>query len=249
MFGVINMGGSSGRRKWSRFRCGHLAGLFAILVFALPANLTPTRFSALGQGQDKSLANKANAELVRGSRDALIETGFSARYFDEHFRVHQIFDQPSDMRVVWRLSVNSYEALVHDAIGYYTDQNQKKVYVHSVGSTLGRTRDMTRTISRRLAQKSMRACIGRSAGEAVVLMRLFLSEPASLYMTAHAVTKASRKREVGEREIGDREKSDNKNPQVDQPENEETRKRPRLLVGYINLETGRCTKGEAVATP
>jgi hypothetical protein len=133
--------------------------IIAALVVSIGSMPIETRSSVVLTGQSESTTSRAEGELVQSSRKAIIETGFSARYFDEHFRVHQIFDQPSDMRVVWRLSVNSYEALVNDAIGYYTDQNQKKVYVHSIGSTLGRTRDMTRTISRRLAQKSMRACI------------------------------------------------------------------------------------------
>ena len=61
---------------------------------------------------------QSGAELEQSSRKAIIETGFSASYFDQHFRVVETFDKPGDLRVVWRFSVNEYAVRVTDALGY-----------------------------------------------------------------------------------------------------------------------------------
>ena len=178
----------------------------------------------------------------------MIETGFSARYFDEHFRVVEMFDKPGDMRVVWRFSMNEYAVRVTDALGYYTE-NQKRIYVHSVRNTLGETRDISRTIPMRRAQALMRTCLGRHAGEATVLMRFSPAEKAALYLTAHSILGSNRNRAERSREAGSGQRVDKQNPQVDELEREGIGPRRPMRLGYINLETGKCSRGQAVATP
>jgi hypothetical protein len=183
-------------------------------------------------------------ELEQGSRQAIIETGFSEAYFDKHFRISATFDRPGDTRVVWRFSLNRYEVVVTDAIGFYI-QSQKRVYVHSVKNTLGATRDISRTISKARAEALMKACLGRYADEAAVLLRLSPAEKTSLYLTAHSIIRTgprARSREKSGR-------TEDKHPEIDQPESEVTKPRGPIRIGYINLETGKCTTGLARATP
>ena len=93
-----------------------------------------------------------SGELEQSSRQAIIETGFSEAYFDKHFRISATFDRPGDTRVVWRFSIDRYEVVVTDAVGFYI-QSQKRVYVHSVKNTLGATHDISRTISKARAPR------------------------------------------------------------------------------------------------
>jgi|SRR6267142_2371597 len=191
---------------------------------------------------------QSGAELEQSSRKAIIETGFSERYFDQHFRLVETFDKPGDMRVVWRLSINGYAARVTDALGFYTE-NQKRIYVHSVKTTLGETRDISRTIPRRRAQVLMSTCLGKHTGEATVLMRFSPAEKAALYLTARSIIGSNRNRAERSRETGSDQRINQQNPQVDELEREGIGPRHPMRLGYINLETGKCARGRAVATP
>ena len=179
-----------------------------------------------------------SGELEQTSRKAIIETGFSEAYFDEHFSIVATCDKPGDTRVVWELSVNGYETTISDAVGYYTD-HQRRIYVHSVEHTLGSTRDITRTIARRKARALMGSCLGRFAGEAVALMRLSPGGKLSLYLTAHAINRRGARQPDAERVVN--------RSGTDVLERERTN-RP-ISLGYINLETGKCSKGHAIVTP
>jgi hypothetical protein len=186
-----------------------------------------------------------SGELEQSSRKAFIETGFSETYFDKHFRVVNTFDRPGDTRVVWRFSLNGYETTVSDPVGYYTD-HQRRIYVHSIKNTLGPTRDINRTISRRRARALMRSCLGGYAGEAVALMRMVPGETVSLYLTAHSVNRPGGRRE---RDTNAGKIMNRGNPEVDPPERERPTKHRPILLGYVNLESGRCSKGQANAAP
>ena len=179
-------------------------------------------------------------ELEQSSRRAIIETGFSEGYFDEHFSLVSTFDKPGDMRVVWRFSLHGYQTIVSDAIGYYSE-HQRKIYVHSIKNTLGSARDIFRTISRRRARALMKSCLGRYAREGIALMRFSPSEKVSLYLTANsAYTRRQRGETTGSR---------NRSQGGDSIKNEGNERRPPIRLGYINLETGRCSTGLARATP
>lgn len=76
--------------------------------------------------------------LVDGSKRAILETGISESYFNAHFKLLNVIDKPSDRRVVWQFSVNQYQTVLNDAIGYYTD-GAKRVNTHSIAKSLGQT--------------------------------------------------------------------------------------------------------------
>lgn len=187
--------------------------------------------------------HQPSSELEQSSRRAIIETGFSEGYFDKHFRIIAAFDKPGDTRVVWRFSVNGYETTLSDAVGFYTD-HQRRVFVHSIKNTLGPTRDITRTISRRSARALMSSCLGRFTGEAVALMRLSPGETMSLFLTAHSINRRGPWRE---RDTDVEKGVNGRSPENELPERERTT-RP-MSLGYINLETGKCSRGRAIATP
>jgi hypothetical protein len=225
------------------------------LQFPLGQDLTFGRYRvndlavAPGSPNLVAVASGANyqrgTELVESSRKAIIETGFSERYFYDHFRLVNTFDKPGDIRVVWKFSVNEYDASVIDSIGYYTE-NQKRKYIHSIKNTLGSTRDISKTIPRPRAEALMNSCLGNYAGEAVVLMRLSPGERASLYLAAHTVS------ETENNVIRKRESDEQTNQQgvnTDEPEREPTHRLPPIYLGYIDLETGKCSKGRGIAKP
>ena len=91
----------------------------------------------------------------------------------------------------------------------------------------------------------MKTCLGRYADEAAVLLRLSPAEKTSLYLTAHSIIRSG-KAGSREKESG---RTDNKHPEIDQPESEVTKPRGPMRIGYIDLETGKCTAGLARATP
>ena len=97
--------------------------------------------------------------LVDGSKQAILETGISESYFNAHFKLLNVIDKPSDRRVVWQFSVNQYQAVLNDAVGYYTD-GAKRVNTHSIAKSLGQTTQIQHTISRARALHLMKSCIG-----------------------------------------------------------------------------------------
>ena len=204
-------------------------------------------YAAYTQRQGNSLTSSSDQQLVRSSRSAILETGMSERYFDKHFQLIQSFNTPADMRVVWKYSLNGYETIVNDAVGFYTSANKRRVYLHSIKSILGATRDITRTISRPRAARLMKACIGVYAGEAIAFIKLSSNRAASFYLTAHPLGKISKRRDKGTRALKNGKNTANNTQEMDERESEKTEKRPPARIGYINLETGRCLKGQAIA--
>lgn len=227
--------------------------LTLLTTITTPAAQTRMRWKTSHNGMNQPRSVDANSEverekeLVKGSRESIIEMGVSESYFKSHFRLVKVFDRPGDERVVWKLSVGAYEATVNDAIGFYTDTNGKRVYSHSIKSILGKIRDINKTISKARSAALMRACVGRYTAASVVLMRLTPSETSSLFLTAHSQSRSLLRDERRERPSAASEKSNNQ--QIDQPESEGTDKHPQARIGYVNLETGRCTKGLAIVTP
>ena len=186
--------------------------------------------------------------LAESSRKAIIETGMSDKYFREHFTLLQSINKPGDTRVVWKYSLNGYGVVINDAVGYYTTDHTR-VYLHSIKNILGSTRDIVKTIPRARAARLMKACVGSYAGENIVFMRLGQKENASFYMIANASTRMQRVKRSQDKDR-DTEKTPSRPQQVDtQREEEEDGGSPPLNTGYINLETGKCTKGKAGVAP
>ena len=180
--------------------------------------------------------------LVDGSRQAILETGISESYFTTHFKLLNVVDKPSDRRVVWQFSVNQYQAVLNDAIGYYTD-GAKRVNTHSIAKSLGQTTEIKRTISRATALRLMKSCIGNFENPGVEYGPV--NGRAELLLVAHTRSRVESKREREERE---KQKAVVSGTDVVESEEEDGKIKP-LVLGAINLQTGKCTKGAGTIAP
>ena len=183
--------------------------------------------------------------LVDGSKGVILLTGISEPYFNKHFKLLKVIDKPSDRRVVWQFSVNGYQAVLNDAIGYSTDLFARRVYTHSIA--LGETTEIQRTISRARALRLMRSCIGDFENPAVEYGPV--NGRAELLLVANArnrvESKSAREREREERA---KQKATAAGTDVIESEEDEGGIKP-LLLGAINLQTGKCTKGAGTIAP
>jgi hypothetical protein len=205
----------------------------------------------------------AEKVIVQGSRQAILKSGITEPYFDNHFRVERVFNNPGDRRVVWRFSVNGYEATVSDTLGFYTEGG-KRVDTHSVASTLPSTSDITRTITRRQAERIMRRCIGKFTNPHIEYRAHGADGRAALLFTAQNIMapptgrgRAARERrereEREEREVraGAQGQAGGGGHQLDviEAEGNEWKRRPVILLGAVDLVTGKCMMGRAQSTP
>ena len=189
--------------------------------------------------------NEAERALAAGSRNAIVRGGMSSAYFDRHFTLVQVVNRSGDRRVVWSFSVNEYTTTVTDVLGYYT-ANGKRIDTHSVTTTLRATSDIIRTISRRKANQLMQQCIGFHRNPSVEY-RAADAGAARLLPTAESVPKTARankeRREDEEREARERQ-SKPKRSEADVIKDESEDYGPPTIVGSVDLQTGKCTKGE-----
>jgi len=183
--------------------------------------------------------------LVDGSKGVILLTGISEPYFNKHFKLLKVIDKPSDRRVVWQFSVNGYQTVLNDAIGYSTDLFARRVYTHSIA--LGETTEIQRTISRARALRLMRSCIGDFENPAVEYGPV--NGRAELLLVANArnrvESKSARERQREERA---KQKATAAGTDVIESEEDEGGIKP-LLLGAINLQTGKCTKGAGTIAP
>jgi hypothetical protein len=232
--------------------------IFVLLLLALicagifsDANRAANRAGqpSTGQKMKTSLPKLTDAEraLIAGSRKAIVQTGMSESFFDRHFTVVQVVDKPGDRRIVWRFSINGHETRVTDVLGYYT-QNGKRIDTHSVATTLRATADIDRTISRREANQIMRRCIGNFRN-ASVEYRAMDSGAVRLVMTAEQVQRTARRRKSEEREREEREREAQSKTSGADPIEHEGQDRPPIVTGTVDLQTGKCTKGQLFVTP
>jgi hypothetical protein len=194
--------------------------------------------------------------LARGSKAAIIATGLSAAYFDEHFRLVQVINTQGSRHVVWKYSLGEYETTLTDIVGFYT-AGGVRTDTHSITGTLGSTYEIRETIPMLRAEKIMRGCIGRYGGAAVVYQRLSGDGQTGLYLTAQASGTARRATAREEREKREREERAHREAQrrskggATSGERIELREDdddvPPLVIGYVNLETGRCLKAQGIA--
>ena len=217
-------------------------------------NTTPGKGKIASPDKDKASLTAAEARLMAGSKRAILEAGISEPYFEKHFQLINVMNQPSDRRVVWKYTINEYEAILNDAVGYYTSDGER-IDTHSIKDTLGSAYDIEKTITKKQAEKSMKDCIGKYASQSIMYRSLAVPGKATLYMTA---TSASKKRDNAERREREEERrkeakkgeSKKKDSQLDAIEEEEDENEgPPVYFGIVNLETGKCTKGKAVVTP
>lgn len=223
--------------------------LLSILAAAI---LAAPRFAGAQKTPADGSLNDSERALVEGSREAIIKTGLSAAFFDEHFRVASVVDRAGDRRVVWRLSVNGYEASVNDSIGFYTE-GARRVDTHSVAATLNETSDITRTIPRRRAEAIMRLCIGRFLDPRVEYRAHGAGGRAALLLTAHSLVPRRREArvrgELEERERRGRARAGGSQASDEVGSEDEEGEGPVVVLGAVDLVTGECTVGYGQAGP
>jgi hypothetical protein len=224
---------------------------FVCLPVVRVVQKTPFAASSFQRAEQRTPAAQI---LIDESRKAIIETGLSDSYFDSHFKILRVENTASDRRVIWQITINGYEAVITDAIGYYT-AGLSRVYTHSVKQTLGRTSEIVKTIPRTRALALMTKCVGAFTEPSVQFGPV--EGTAQLLLVAHKKQNLSRRereereqRETRERERERKGQSKNSNKGTDQIENagEEEGDDP-VVIGYINLQTGKCTKGKGVLSP
>jgi hypothetical protein len=217
-----------------------------LIAIALLLSLTLIVFA---QANNRKLT-ASEQTLVEESKKAILDTGISEPYFTAHFKLLNVIDKPSDRRVVWQFSINQYQTVLNDAIGYYTE-GAKRVNTHSIVKSLGQTTEIQRTISRARALRLMKSCIGNFENPAVEYGPM--NGRAELFLVAHArnriESKSTREREP-EREREEREKRKAAAAGTDVVESEEDKGEIKpLVLGAINLQTGKCTKGAGTIAP
>ena len=188
--------------------------------------------------------------LVEGSRKAIVETGISDAYFASHYKLFRVIDSESDRRVMWEFHVNEHQTVVTDAIGYRTDGNQR-IAIHSVANSLGKTFEIHRTLSRSAALKRLRSCIGTFENPSVQYGAI--DGRAALVISAEAKRVDPSNTRVRERERErareERERKKAAAASSDLLESEEGEKLVPLVLGSVNLMTGKCTRGAGKVSP
>jgi hypothetical protein len=212
-----------------------LCGVFCLATFA-----------------EQNQTSKSEAEqLVSASRAAIIKSGVSPQYFDRHFKLHRVYSSPADRRVMWQYAVNEYELVITDSIGSGTVAGVPH-FSHSVSTTLPRLPEIRSTIKRSRAERIMRSCIGPFNSVAVEF-RAVNNSGTGLFLTAVAERRRKddkERRERHEREEREREEREQgKTPSGTDFIEEESELKVPLILGAVNLQTGKCTKGRAVAGP
>ena len=219
------------------------------LFLLLPAVCALSLSGAHASAWQQTLTPSEQA-LVHGSKEAILATGISETYFQTHFKLLKVVDKPADRRVTWQFSVNEHNVIINDSIGYYT-QGTKRVDTHSVTKALGQTTEIGRTLSRTRALKILKSCIGNFENPTVQYGPI--NGHAQLvmvgYKRAREESKSEREKER-ERERENRERQKATAAGTDMIESEEDEgKSPPLILGAVNLQTGKCTKGAALIAP
>jgi hypothetical protein len=206
--------------------------------------------SLLVVAQDK--LTESEAALVEGSKQAILATGISEPYFKTHFKLLSVVDKPSDRRVMWQFSVNEYQAVVTDAIGYNT-QGSKQIDLHSVGKALGQTSEIRRTLTRARALRILKSCIGPYETPSVtygpVDGRAELLLVASARVAEKGEKARSEREKEREREERDKRKADAGGIDALAREEEGGDDGAPIILGAVNLRTGKCIKGAALSSP
>ena len=232
--------------------------LFSGLAFFCFLSLTtfaqdPAR-KASNQTQQLSASERL---LVQSSKAAILAAGISASYFDKHFKLLRVIDAVADRRVMWEFSIGQYIAIVNDEVGFYTDIKGQRINAHSIRNVLSTAHDIKKTIPKKRAEQFMFRCIGKNAPGGVVFQSFGSGLKASLLLTASSIPKPSIEKGGKERRESRNTRREEDTPNthdgksqadsMEEMEDESDNNRPIIYTGFIDLETGICTKGIAQA--
>jgi hypothetical protein len=172
--------------------------------------------------------------LAARSKKAIIETGISEPYFNKHFRLLRVVAEMDERRVEWKYSINEYETLLVDDVGYYTSEKGERVDVHSIKNELFSTYDIKRTIPKSRADAALSSCIGEHTDASVVYRARKTPGKARLYLMARSRVEVEREDEKD----GKRDK-----------EGEREIEGFFFNVGFVDLESGKCAIERGKVTP
>jgi len=230
----------------------------SVLTLGLVVAINSQAPGVMLQAPDSETRRKlslAEEQLRKESRQAILAAGFSESYFDRHFQLVRVFNQPADRRVVWKFSINQYEALLNDAVGYYSSGLGERVNTHSIATTLQSSHDIQKTITRKRADQILRNCIGRYGTVSVMLGVRTSTGRSGLYMIASA-RRRSELEEKEAKEMGHKKRSSesesanaNRAQQTDSVPREGGDDEKPLVYAILDLETGKCVKAKALVAP
>lgn len=206
--------------------------LFAIAALVGAGGAAGNSTLAQTPAASPQVASKADQEMAADSKKAIIETGISEPYFNEHFRLLKVVNEAGDRHIEWKYSVNEYETLLVDDVGYYTSDKGQRVDVHSIKNELFSAYDIKKTIPRSKADAALKSCIGEHKDAVVVYRSLKAPGKARLYLSARSKTPFE----------GEEEKEKEK-------ETEREIEGIFFNVGFIDLETGKCSIERGKVTP
>jgi hypothetical protein len=204
--------------------------LFVIAVFLTGAADAGNFALAQTPTASAQVASKADQELAADSKKAIIETGISEPYFNEHFRLLKVVNEAGDRHVEWKYSINEYETMLVDDVGYYTSDAGQRVDVHSIKNELFSASDIKKTIPRSKADAALKSCIGEHRDAIIIYRSLKAPGKAGLYLSARSKTPLDNEKEK---------------------EKEEEAEIEGLFfnVAFIDLETGKCSVERGKLTP
>ena len=204
--------------------------IFAIAVFLMGAGEAGNFALAQTPTASAQVASKADQELAADSKKAIIETGISEPYINDHFRLLKVVNEAGDRHVDWKYSVNEYETMLVDDVGYYTSDAGQRVDVHSIKNELFSAYDIKKTIPRSKADAAMKSCIGEHQDTVIVYRSLKAPGKAGLYLSARSKTPPD----------GGKEKDKEQENEIEGLF---------FNVAFIDLETGKCSIERGKLTP
>lgn len=224
--------------------------LTSVLLALIWTSIGSTTHFQIKTDDPLKLLNSSEQALVEGSKRTILVNGISDDYFRLHFKLVRVVDKQSDRRVVWQFSINGYQAVISDSIGFYSE-GTKRVDTHSIANSLGQTSEIRRTISRARALKILKTCIGRFTNPAVEYGAV--NGQAQLLLVAQASQPPNEKAIPGEtkreRQREQREKSNATTGYDVIKSDEKEADHQRVILGSVNLQTGKCTTGAGVIAP
>jgi hypothetical protein len=223
------------------------------LAIALMFGVSDHVVTVTGQSAAESLS--AREQLLKdSSKAAILSTGISSKYFDQHFKLERVVDLPADRRVVWKYSIGEYQAILNDAVGFYTDEKGVRFNLHSIRNTLAGAHDIKATISRERAEALMSKCLGEYTPGPVLFEALGSPSRAALVFTASSIPVYPPKKPPVEKP-DDKQQPAATTVTAEQaknlPDSEKLKgsssEKPIIYTAFLDLESGECTKGRAQA--